>query len=76
MPKQQGLAEVLAAPSTTERLRGFGWARETGLALELLSETLLGWMDKNQAKRSLGVVDAEKGDEGDDDPGGYSSMSE
>ncbi|CAN0301532.1 unnamed protein product, partial [Ectocarpus sp. 8 AP-2014] len=32
-------------------------------------------MDENQAKRSSGVGDAENGDEGNDDPGGYSSMS-
>ncbi|CAM9301057.1 unnamed protein product [Ectocarpus sp. 12 AP-2014] len=71
----EGLAEILAAPSTTAHLRGYGWARETRLALELLSETLLGWMDENQAKRSSGVGDAENGDEENDDPGGYSSMS-
>ncbi|CAM9213148.1 unnamed protein product [Ectocarpus sp. 6 AP-2014] len=71
----EGLAEILAAPSTTEQLRVFGWARETRLALELLSETLLGWMDENQAKRSSGVGDAVNGDEENDDPGGYSSMS-
>ncbi|CAN0518377.1 unnamed protein product, partial [Ectocarpus sp. 12 AP-2014] len=71
----EGLAEILAAPSTTAHLRGYGWARETRLALELLSETLLGWMDENQAKRSSGVGDADNGDEENDDPGGYSSMS-
>ena len=33
------------APSL-EELRGLGWANETRLAVELLSKTLLGWMDE------------------------------
>lgn len=64
----QGLAGLLAAPSTPE-LRGIGWSGETSLALELLSRALLDWMD--EAKRS-GAEDPDGGG----DPGGYFSMSE
>ncbi|CAM9306368.1 unnamed protein product [Pylaiella littoralis] len=63
----EGLADVLAAPSAPET-KGVGWGRETRLALEFLSKTLLDAMDR--AKCS-GIGDAEGGD----DLGGYASMS-
>lgn len=68
----QGLADVLAAPSTSPELKGTGWGRETRLALELLSKTLTDWMEQAKRASKLGGVG---GVDEDDNSGGYASMS-
>lgn len=62
----QGVADVLVAPSTPE-MRDIGWGRETRLALDLLSKTLLDWMDEAEA--------AGGGEDGANPDDGYFSMS-
>lgn len=65
--RMQGLVELVAAPSAPGA-RGAGWGRETRLAVELLTETLLEGMDR--------VAGSGGGDAEEDASGGYSSMSE
>eukprot|EP00752_Nemacystus_decipiens_P003624 g3341.t1 len=61
----EGLAELVALPSSG--IRGIGWGRETHLALEFLTKTLLEGLDR--ARWTVA------GDAEEDAPGGYSSMS-
>eukprot|EP00903_Cladosiphon_okamuranus_P011168 g10541.t1 len=62
----EGLAELVAAPSAPEA-RGIGWGRETRLAVEFLTKTLLEGLEQARG--------AGDGGEEEDASGGYSSMS-